>query len=206
MPRPTERGVATSSAFRVQPVVSTPRRFLGLGLALSLVAGAFIGAGAVLAHGPVTVTHRVALTAPVGGPPVGAAADGTGTTATGSAIAYPGYPGTPGLAPDHTIVVSGVGQANLAADGSRRAEATKTALVAALADAKAQADLIAARLNISITGVVSVSASVGDYGPIPYAVPMLGGSTTPVTPVPAPTDGVSLPQLSISVTVAYAIN
>jgi hypothetical protein len=135
-----------------------------------------------------------------------AAGPATGIASTGTAIAYPypGYPGSPGLAPDHTIVVTGVGQANLAADGSGRATATKAALTAAVADAKAQADLVASTLSVSITGVLSVSSSVSDYGQI-YAVPMMGGSTAPGAPVPAPTNGVSLPQLSVTVTVAYSI-
>jgi Protein of unknown function (DUF541) len=196
--------------------MTTSRRSIGLALVVGLLAGALAGGGAVLARGPVAATTPLASAAPTGSTSLGAPAVGSGADvtargvaaapATGSAIAYPypGYPGSPGLAPDHTIVVTGVGQANLAADGSGRAAATKTALTAALADAKAQADLIASTLSVSITGVLSVSSSVSDYGQI-YAVPMMGGSTAPGAPVPAPTVGVSLPQLSASVTVAYAI-
>jgi hypothetical protein len=196
--------------------MTTSRRSIGLALVLGLIVGALVGAGAVLARGPVTVTPPVTLTSPTGTATIGGPAVGTGSAvaagpaigigATGSAIAYPypGYPGSPGLAPDHTIVVTGVGQASLAADGAGRATATKTALTAALADAKAQADHIASTLGVSIT-VLSVSSSVSDYGQI-YAVPMMGGgSTAPGAPVPAPTDGVSLPQLSVAVTVAYSI-
>lgn len=197
--------------------MTTSRRSLGATLLLGLVVGALAGGGAVLARGPAAaVTKPASVTYPTGlstvgapsvGPGAGAAAgSATGIASTGTAIAYPypGYPATPGLASDHTIVVTGVGQANLAADGSRRAAATKTALTAALADAKAQADLIASALSVSITGVLSVSSSVSDYGQI-YAVPMMGGSTAPGAPVPAPTDGVSLPQLNVAVTVVYSI-
>ena len=46
------------------------------------------------------------------------------------------------------------------ADGSNRAAAQKTALDAALADAKAQADAIATATGLSISGVLSVSAAV----------------------------------------------
>jgi hypothetical protein len=196
--------------------MTTSRRSIGLALVLGLIVGALVGAGAVLARGPVAVTPPVTLTSPTGTAILGAPAAGTGsavaagpaigTAAPGSAIAYPypGYPGSPGLAPDHTIVVTGVGQASLAADGSGRAMATKTALTAALADAKAEADHIASTLGVSITGVLSVSSSVSDYGQI-YAVPMLGGgSTAPGAPVPAPNGG-SLPQISVAVTIAYSI-
>jgi Protein of unknown function (DUF541) len=196
--------------------MTTSRRSIGLALVLGLIVGALVGAGAVLARGPVTVTPPVSLTSPTGTAILGAPAVGTGsavaagpaigTAAPGSAIAYPypGYPGSPGLAPDHTIVVTGVGQASRAADGSGRATATKTALTAALADAKAQADHIASTLGVSISGVLSVSSSASDYSQI-YAVPMLGGgSTAPGVPVPAP-NGVSLPQISVAVTIAYSI-
>ena len=64
------------------------------------------------------------------------------------------------MAPDHTIVVTGVGQADIASDGSDQAAAQKTALAAALADAKTQADTIAADTGLTISGVLSVSASV----------------------------------------------
>jgi Protein of unknown function (DUF541) len=203
--------------------MTSSRRSIGLALVLGLLVGALAGAGAVLARGPATQTPAVTRASGSGGTTLGAPAGGsgvtvavgpatvavgpaTGTAASSSAIAYPyrGYPGSPGVAPDHTIVVTGAGQASFAADGSGRAAATKTALTVALADAKAQADVIASTLSVSITGVLSVSSSVGDYGPI-YAVPMMGGSSGPGAPVPAPTDGVSPPQVSVSVTVAYSI-
>lgn len=199
--------------------MTTSVRSIGLALVLGLVVGALTGAGAVLARGPLSVapqpgklaigTTATNLRVPVDGAGVNVGtggAAGTGAGGVGSAVAYPfpGYPGSAGLAPDHTIVVTGVGQANLAADGSGRNKATETALKAALADAKAQADLIASTLAVSITGVLSVSSSVGDYGPI-YAMKAIGGPATPGAPLPAPVDGVALLQLSVSVTVAYSI-
>jgi hypothetical protein len=51
------------------------------------------------------------------------------------AIAYPYFGGTPGVAPDHTIVVTGVGQADVQLDGSDRTAAQKSAIADALADA-----------------------------------------------------------------------
>ncbi len=120
--------------------------------------------------------------------------------------AYPVFGGSPGIAPDHTIVVTGVGQADIASDASDRSAAEKTALTAALADAKAQATVIAAAVGVSIKGVVSVSASVGPSWPLPLA----GGATpgqAPGQPMPAP--GMPQPvwpaQLNVSVTVVYGI-
>ncbi|HYK95628.1 MAG TPA: SIMPL domain-containing protein [Candidatus Dormibacteraeota bacterium] len=129
----------------------------------------------------------------------------SGTAGTAIAYPYPGYPGSPGVAPDHTIVVTGVGQADLGADGSGRAAAVKKALAAALADAKGQADLTAQTVGVTIIGVLSVSTSVQDYGPIFPPVPM-EGTTKPNAPVATPSDRVSLPQLSVAVTVAYSIS
>lgn len=197
--------------------MSSSPRSLAAVVAIALALGALMGAGAVLARGPATGTQPVLVatgTQPVVVAPGNIAPTGTtgfansGTSTTGSAIAYPvfpSYPGTPGVAPNHTIVVTGFGQADLAADGSGRAEATKKALAAALADAKGQADLIATTLSIPITGVVSVSSSVGDYGPVPYGVPQMGGSTGPGQPVPGPAVAVALPQISVAVTVEYGI-
>jgi hypothetical protein len=196
--------------------MTTSRRSIGLALVLGLLVGALAGGGAVLAQGAAGVRQPIGLASPtdsatLSGPTIGAGAGvatgpAIGRAASGSAIAYPypGYPGSPGLAPDHTIVVTGVGQADLAPDGSGRAAATKTALKAALADARAQADLIASTLSVSITGVLSASSSVSDYGQI-YPLRMLGGSTAPGAPVLAPTIGGSAPQLGVAVTVAYSI-
>jgi uncharacterized protein YggE len=134
------------------------------------------------------------------------------------AIAYPYVGGTPGLAPDHTIVVTGVGQADLRPDGSDRAAAQKSAIADALADAKAQADAIAADTGLSISGVLSVSASVSPaYGIMPLVANRAG---TPSCPVPVPESGPSTskpvpPQpdcaptyqqtLSVSVMVEYRV-
>ena len=102
---------------------------------------------------------------------------GTGIAAAGPAIAYPypGYPATPGLAPDHTIVVTGFGHAPMAADGSDREAAQQIALKASLADAKAQADIVAHATGVTIQGVLSVavSSSPGYFGPVPL---VMGGA------------------------------
>jgi uncharacterized protein YggE len=118
------------------------------------------------------------------------------------------------VAPDHTIVVTGVGQADLKTDGPNQVVAQKSALTAALADAKAQADVIAAGTGLTISGVLSVSASVSPgYG----VMPMTGaGAPSCVAPMPAPANGTTiLPQpvcpptyqqtLSASVTVEYSV-
>lgn len=131
---------------------------------------------------------------------------GTAIGSSGSAIAYPYFGGAPGIAPDHTIVVTGVGQADLKADGSGRAAAEKDALEVALADTRAQADAIAAVTKLSISGVLSVSASVSpNYGVMPMAgpagEPSTGGSTPPrIVPEPPASQ-----ILSVSVTVAYQV-
>ncbi len=123
----------------------------------------------------------------------------------GTAIAYPYYGGTPGIAPDHTIVVTGVGQADMKSDGSNRAAAEKAALVAALADAKAQADIIATTTGLSISGVLSVNTSVSPYGVV---MPMVATpDSAPNAPVPAPGKSVVGPEvLGVSVTVAYRVS
>jgi uncharacterized protein YggE len=130
---------------------------------------------------------------------------------SGSAIAYPYFGGTPGVAPDHTIVVTGVGQADLKSDGSDTAAAQKSALTAALADAKAQADA-SPQAGLTISGVLSVSASVSPgYGVMPMT-----GAVTPPCVVAIPGSGKpTLPQpvcpptyqqsLSVSVTVEYSV-
>jgi uncharacterized protein YggE len=67
-------------------------------------------------------------------------------------------------------------------DGSDQSAAEKTALDAALADAKTQADAIASDTGLTITGVLSVSASVsptfGVLPPVPY-----GSGTSACIPV-----------------------
>lgn len=140
------------------------------------------------------------------------------TAGTGAAIAYPyPYVGSAGVAPDHTIVVTGVGSADVASDGTDRVAAERTALTAALADARAQADTIAAAAHVTVVAVLSVSASVSPFFayPVGVAEPQTGGSAgsapsaggmTPgalppaiVVPPPGPT------QLTASATVAYTI-
>ena len=214
--------------------MSITSRFLGLGIALGLVAGLLVGVGLTQPGRATATTPSAAPTLPAAGAAVDAPAGlptvtsggstGTAVAASGAAIAYPYFAGSPGIAPDHTIVATGVGQANVQSDGSDRAAAQKTALAAALADAKAQADTIAADTGLSISGVLSVSASVAaNYGIVPVA----GAASAPNQPtcVPgAPAGGTSPtakpllqpvcppePQpvyqqsLSVSVTVAYSV-
>jgi uncharacterized protein YggE len=189
--------------------MSASRRLLGIGVVLGLVAGSLAGAGAVLAQGPDASAGTVdpAVVRVAGDQTAPSMTVGSGSAAAGAAIAYP-YPvfgGSPGIAPDHTIVVTGTGQANGVPDGSDRAVVQKRALVAALADAKAQATTIASTVGVSIKGVVSVSSSVGFFGPIPLVEG--GTGATPNQPPAAP----NLAQpiwpggLSVSVTVVYAI-
>jgi Protein of unknown function (DUF541) len=202
--------------------MSNPSRFLGVGVALGLAAGSLVGMG-------LTGPGRAAAAAPSVAPGVlsgGAVsvAPGVGTTTitrggatvapSSAAIAYPYFGGSPGVAPDHTIVVNGVGQADLKSDGSDKASAQKSALTAALADAKAQADVIAADTGLTISGVLPVSVSVSPgYGIMP-----MNGAGTPTCAVPMPATGsgkTTLPQpvcppayqqtLSATVTVEYGV-
>jgi uncharacterized protein YggE len=120
------------------------------------------------------------------------------------------------VAPDHTIVVTGVGQADLKSDGSDKTAAQQSALTAALADAKAQGDVIAAGTGLTISGVLSMSVSVSPgYGVMPLVA---NGAGTPTCVVPMPATGsgkMTLPQpvcpptyqqtLSASVTVEYSV-
>jgi hypothetical protein len=201
--------------------MSTPSRFLGVGVALGLAAGLLVGVGltgpgraaaAAPSVAPSSPSDNIAIGAPAALPPI---TTGGGTvTSFGTAIAYPYFGGSPGVAPDHTIVVTGVGQADLQADGSDQAAAQKSALTAALADAKAQADAIAADTRLTISGVLSVSASVSPgYG----VMPMTGAVTpTCIAPAPLPGNGTTTPPqpvcpptyqqtLSASVTVEYSV-
>ncbi len=203
--------------------MSKPSRFLGVGVALGLAAGLLFGVGltgpgraaAAAPSAAPSVPSAGAIGAPAALPPI---TTGGGTvTSAGTAIAYPYFGGSPGVAPDHTIVVTGVGQANLQGDGSDQAAAQKSALTAALADAKAQADAIAADTGLGLNGVLSVSASVSPgYGVMPL-VANGAGTPTCVVPVPVPGSGkTTLPQpvcpptyqqtLSASVTVEYSVH
>jgi uncharacterized protein YggE len=133
--------------------------------------------------------------------------------ASNAAIAYPypGYMGTSGVAADHTIVVTGIGDGAIKADGSNRTSAQRTALAAALADAKAQADLVAQATGVTIHGVLSVSVASGQTYAYPLAAGVEGsapgatpGGTTITPPEPARVQPVG-PQLEVSVTIAYQI-
>ena len=141
-------------------------------------------------------------------------APGSGSANMAIAYPYPGLGGSAGLAPDHELVVSGTGWATVKIDLSDRAAAERSALAAALADAKQQAQAAAADAGVTLGGVVSMSVSVGGG----YALPMgvieapdtapSGGGTTSVPPVPGAT-GPSNPtteQLEVTVTVAYTIS
>ncbi len=188
---------------------------LGMGLAAALaVAGCAASAGtsteASQAQRPASTASAPAVGAPAVAPgvPTGGVASG-GSAAGGTAIAYPYpvYPGSPGLAPDHTIIVTGFGQAAEAADGSDRAAAQQTALRAALADAKAQADTVAKATGVTIQGVLSVSASSAQGSCCP--MPLAGGgaqtgpaSSAVIAPAPVPP---SASELAVTVTVAYRI-
>ncbi len=176
-----------------------------------------------------TVASGAAGAAPAGetavvasGAPV-ESGSGTGTTgmavsgggiASNAAIAYPypGYIGTSSVAADHTIVVTGVGEAPLKADGSNRTSALRTALTSALADAKAQADLVAQAAGVTIHGVLSVNVASGQTYAYPLAAGVEGsapGATPGGTTVP-PSGPVVVqpvaPQFEVSVTVAYQIS
>lgn len=190
-----------------------PRLLLIATTTLGLVVGLALGAGAVLAQGPAASPTPSApiATPPIAEPATGGAptndtsavtSGGSATAVAGSAIAYPIYAGTPGVAPDHTIVVTGVGQANMKSDGSNHAAAQKTALQAALADAKAQAQTVASATGLKITGVLSVSTSISPYG---IVGPMAADSGA-TSGAPAPDKVVASPEvLAVSVTVAYQV-
>ncbi len=176
------------------------------------------GATGALAMGPALATDGTASSMPgeIGGG-TGTAQTGTGVATPNTAIAYPYpiYAGTPGVAADHTIVVAGVGLASVKADLSDQAASQRTALAAALADAKAQADVVARATGVSISGVLSVSVSSGGS----YAVPMAAGtegsapgapgdtSVSPpaIAPTVPTTVSPSTTQIQVSVTVAYSI-
>jgi Protein of unknown function (DUF541) len=218
--------------------MSITSRFLGMGIALGLAGGLLVGVGLAQPGHAAATTPSMAPTAHSAGAAIGAPAalppattggtNGTTVVSSGpSAALYPYFGGSPGIAPDHTIVVTGVGQADMQSDGSDRASAQKTALAAALADAKAQAAEIAAATGLSISGVLSVSASVApNYGVEPMvangsssgsasggpaciiAVPGSGPLATAgtVAPQPAcPPQPVYQQTLSASVTVEYRV-
>ena len=203
--------------------MSTASRFLGVGVAFGLTAGLIVGLSLTQSGRATAATPSAAPSVPPAGVAIGAPAavpaitTGGGMVASsGSAIAYPYFGGSPGVAPDHTIVVTGVGQADIKSDGSNQAVAQKTALTAALADAKAQADVIASNTALTISGVLSVSASMSPgYGVMPL-VANGAGMPSCVVPVPMPGSGTTTlpepvcpptyqPTLSASVTVEYSV-
>jgi hypothetical protein len=205
--------------------MTTPSRFLGVGVALGLAAGLLVGVGLTGPGRAAAAGPSAAPSVPSSGVAIGAPAallpiiTGGGTvTSSGTAIAYPYYGGSPGIAPDHTIVVTGVGQADLKGDGSDKAAAQKSALTAALSDAKAQSDVIASVTGLTISGVLSVSASVSPGYEVMPLVANGAGTPSCVVPVPMPATGSGkaiLPQpvcpptyqqtLSASVTVEYSV-
>ena len=200
-------GLTTSDRALAAAPTATPTASLGAGPVGAPSVGIPQSGPAISASGPAVSASGV-----------GVAQSGPAVAASGTTIAYPYFGGSPGIAPDHTIVVTGVGQADLTADGSNRTSAQKSALAAALADARAQADAIASATGLSISGVLSVSASVSpSYGIYPMAA---GGSGMPACLPGAPetgsktSDGTTVPQpacppypqvLSASVTVAYEV-
>lgn len=141
----------------------------------------------------------------------GTVGSGVAPSAPSIAYPYPFYAGTPGVAPDHTIVVTGTGQSDVRSDLSDQASAQRSAIEAAITDARAQADVVARTAGVTITGVLSVSVSSGGA----YAVPMAAGATPGVVqggapniaPVPVTGRiGATPQQLFVSVTVAYRIS
>ncbi len=150
-------------------------------------------------------------------PPGQASAGGSAGTAagvaSGSAVASIAYPfaGNPGVAPDHTIVVVGTGSATAASEAARPT-AQHDALLAALADARSQAEAIASATHVTIDGVLSVSASQSPYLVYPMGIEApAGGGTTPGAAAPdiQPPTAIA-PQgptmVTASVTVAYSIH
>jgi len=200
---------------------------MALGTAAALLLGACSvasgasGSVAPIASSPATMTSAPASAGeanPGAGAPITisgggvAGMGGVATTPGGPAIAYPypGYPGTPGVAADHTIVVTGFGEAPVKADLSDRTAAQQAALKAALADAKAQADTVAAETGVTIKGVLSVNVSIsqGYGGPVPMIVGGAAGgssSAAPGIPTPVQPPVAPAPEFDVTVTVAYQI-
>ncbi|MFI5255380.1 MAG: SIMPL domain-containing protein [Candidatus Limnocylindrales bacterium] len=213
---------------RSTPTLFSTRATMGLLIPLLVILiGGCAAAGSPSASAPVT-TRAAAPTGesapgalpmdPTGGGTSGAPSAGSGTAsgAPNTAVAYP-YPvfgGSAGLAPDHELVVSGTGWADVKADLSDRAAAQRTALAAAIADAKSQAEAAATDAGVTLGGVISMSVSVGGNYVMPMGVesgPPTEPSTGVPTPVP-PSGGGSAPsappteQLEVTVTVAYTIS
>jgi uncharacterized protein YggE len=129
---------------------------------------------------------------------------------------YPVFGGSAGLAPDHELIVSGTGTATMQADGSDRAAAQRTALAAAMADAKSQAEAAATDAGVSLGGVVSLSVSIGGgyigvmgtgeaVPPVPVNSTGLATAVPPVSAGTAPS-APTTEQLEVTVTVAYGMS
>lgn len=177
-------------------------------------------AGATPSTGPTgPSTSTVALGAPAMNQMGASTGSGTSSvSAPNAAVAYP-YPvfgGSAGLAPDHELVVSGTGSATMKTDESDRAAAQRTALAAAIADAKSQAQTAATDAGVNLGGVVSMSVSIGGgyFGVMPMGaagapetVPSSTGTTIepPILPGAVPSTPTS-EQIEVTVTVAYAIS
>lgn len=154
--------------------------------------------------------------AAIGAPALSQSGGTSSAMAPNTAIAYP-YPvfgGTAGLAPDHELVVSGMGTATMKADASDRATAERTALTAALADAKGQAEAAASGVGVTLGGVVSLSVSVGGgyVGIMPMGaagssetVPSSGGAVVPPAAGGSVPSGPASVDVEVTVTVAYSI-
>ncbi len=149
-------------------------------------------------------------------------AAGNATTMTGASGAagmsypYPGY-GTAAVAPEKTIVAVGVGKADMKVDGSDRAAAQEKAITAAIADARAQAGIVAASMHVTLAGTYSVAVSLGEQQmyaegtgcAVPPTEPNAGSSATPArAPTPQPckpaTPQATSAQVFASVTVAFS--
>jgi hypothetical protein len=193
-------------------------RFGSRGLLAVIPMAALLLAGCAAAGSPGPATTPSGGT---GVPAVGQvdSAPGGGTSAASApntAIAYP-YPiigGSQGLAPDHELVVSGSGTATMKADGSDRASAQRTALAAAVADAKSQAQAAAGDAGVTLGGVISMSVSVGGgyVGVMPMGasdspgtVSSSGGTVVPPAAGTVPSTP-TIEQLVVTVTVAYSIS
>lgn len=166
---------------------------------------------------PVLGAPAASLIGPAVAPvPNGLATSGAGSSSEASAAIaypYPGVGGSAGLAPDHELVVSGAGWANVKVDLNDRTAAQRSALAAALSDAKAQAQAAAADAGVTLGGVISLSVSVGGNYVMPMGVlepptvPSTGGGT--VVPPAAGGSALNVPtteQLEVTVTVAYSIS
>jgi len=191
--------------------------------ALALViAGCSAAASPSASTAPAAAPAAPAAGAAMGAPAVSTSGGTTGSGSSGSGTAsvaypYPVFGGSAGLAPDHELVVSGTGTATMQADGSDRAAAQRTALAAAIADARSQAEAAASDAGVTLGGVVSMSVSIGggDYvGVMSTGVaspPVPVNSTGGATPVPPVTGGYALSEptteeLEVTVTVAYTIS